>query len=396
MYGKMKFVGKRDYVKNNPSYGSNTSKSYLIRNAIHEDSGKNELNKIPFDDIVKAAAPYNPEKKNVGAVEAPKTVGYSGILKSGAGIIAVGLPLVLPAAADLMHGTEVHADQITHVLQDYHALRNGIELGESPRYVTSIGSEIVQDFEKEAWDERIAQWCSILGFELTKTVEERNSNTDYPTIDEGLPHWGQPLSQKTPVLTINGRSYYRQGEFLYRSLDFLIVGGLTPYDSRFIDWQKEVYANVRGSHSEYVLVKDLTESIHKHVIYNPIIAEDVRNSAPYSKFAWDRLSTAPRNNYSVCEVVLNDAGVCQDFALIEHYMLGQQGIYSEVFSLPNHSVVRLTIDSEDYIADPTRRGGVLMKCSDYLDYYNSFSEEKVPVDYKDENKPSSGSLYIKP
>ncbi len=185
-------------------------------------------------------------------------------------------------------------------------------------------------------------------------------------------------------------------------------GGLNPYDPRFIEWQKQVYGvpgvnafAVDGSDGKFALAEELTRSIYQHTRYNSLISEDFFNDR-FIKLRIDSLLIALQNNFSTSDIVLNDAGVCWDFAMIEHYMLGQQGIYSEIVILPykagsKHAAVKLILDSNEYIADPTIDGGVFKTYSEYIDHFNGWSGQKLPHDYKgDIMRGTSGSIYLKP
>ena len=176
-----------------------------------------------------------------------------------------------------------------------------------------------------------------------------------------------------------------RNSFIDAAITTIFIGGVDPDDPEFIQWQETVYDNTNFSATdELTFITSLTNSVHEQVVYSSTTGSALgkpqkqiltdREAGLYinRKFTKEETESiigggtipilepligafirALKSDFSTSDIVTAEEGVCRDFALLLHYMLGQQGIQSETLSIPSHLVVLVEMDGIDYIADPT-------------------------------------------
>ncbi len=169
---------------------------------------------------------------------------------------------------------------------------------------------------------------------------------------------------------------------------FFAGGGINPDDPIFIQWQNEVYSDVNFDTKDILIfIKDLTCSIANHGKYN----HDLEDPKVW-EVAWRDL----KGFFSVGRSIVEQGGVCRDYALILNFMLGQNGIQSEVLLLPGHAVVLVNVSGIEYIADPTPGNfGMVLPYDEFMEWWGTvgFYMQDIDLSRDSPNVKSIGSFY---
>src|SRR4030042_2422625 len=224
---------------------------------------------------------------------------------------------------------------------------------------------------------------------------ESNSSSGQPlSVDNVSFHYRSPLPNPYGLIDVNNLT---RASFAIPVVGSLVgsiwiaeggdVGDFTSKsieNPEFINWQNKVYSGTNfqaGTDLEFI--ESLTMSMNRNTGFN----EDMLSAYASATSQGRDPSMSEKFGLAMNDFFKGDLaarfsggkGVCRHFAAMENYLLGQQGISSEVVysRQMEHTFLRTNLNGVSYIIDPTR--GIVMTQDEYstmfgvTDYYSQGS-----------------------